>query len=169
MISVAEISVETINGKQCTVIRKPFDAEWVKEQLSMGIPLVVQDNELERWQLFGRANAFPWLSASSLNDGRVDSLYSSCIEYVLTILPPLPRRPKPEDAPLLYRYMSEGITPVLATDGFNFNLCGVSPPGNALYLNSDKEYDGIHLGLCETFYALYNGEKVNIAIGEGDE
>lgn len=79
----------------------------------MGVPVVVIDNELERWQVFGRANTFPWFSASSLNDGRVDSLYSACITHTIAILPPLPRRPKPEDATLLYRYCSEGI-----------NVCG---------------------------------------------
>lgn len=29
--------------------------------------------------------------------------------HLATALPPLPRRPKPEDAPLLYRYMAEGF------------------------------------------------------------
>lgn len=33
-----------------------------------------------------------------------------CLDHIATALPPLPRNPKPEDAPLLYAYMAEGLT-----------------------------------------------------------
>lgn len=34
---------------------------------------------------------------------------ADCLDHIATALPALPRHPKPEDAKLLYRYMSEGI------------------------------------------------------------
>lgn len=95
-------SIETRNGKLVTVIRKSFDAEWVGEQLAVGMPVV----------------------AEYLNDGGStyrkvlrDALERKCYEaqteitplYTITILPALPRNPKPEDVPLLYRYASEGL------------------------------------------------------------
>ncbi len=36
------ITIEEINGKKCSVVRKPFDAEWVREQLAIGMPVVVE-------------------------------------------------------------------------------------------------------------------------------
>lgn len=88
-----QTTIETIGGKLCTVIRKPFDADWVREQLSMGIPVV---GELPR----GERIPFYILD--------IDQEFYD-YPFVVTILPALPRHPKPEDAPLLYRYAAEGI------------------------------------------------------------
>lgn len=40
-------------------------------------------------------------------------LEAECLTHFATALPPLPRRPKPEDTKLLHRYMEEGLTPYL--------------------------------------------------------
>ena len=74
---------------------------------------------------------------------------------VVTILPALPRHPKPEHAPLLYRYMAEGL-----------EVCG----GNYGYVerysyNLDGLLRAIHGHVdTEITHAIYNGERVEIAI-----
>lgn len=42
-------TIETINNKLCTVIRRPFDAEWVKGQLAMGVPVRVREVHGVQW------------------------------------------------------------------------------------------------------------------------
>ena len=142
---MTKVTIETIGGKQCTVIRKPFDAEWVKEQLDMGIPL--------RGEFFGVGGTY-----ENIIEPHMDELdwYIAEGKYILTILPALPKHPKPEDAKRLYEYMAEGLHPSLdespligVFDGF-FQFDGVSTAG--------IEYEITH--------ATLGGERVEIAIEE---
>lgn len=135
MSTKTKVSIEEINGRYCTVIRKPFNAAWIKEQLDMGNPVIVGDDiwhdgggeehiirrllleEVhkpskpsilqpplhgdEHLRYYGSGGS-PFGSWTPLRD-------SECLKYTYSILPPLPRHPKQEDAPLLHRYMAEGL------------------------------------------------------------
>lgn len=75
-----KVSVETINGRECTVIHRngdytPDGAGFLKCTTSLG------------HEVYSKKSG----------------------AHLATTLPPLPRHPKPEDAPLLYRYASEGV------------------------------------------------------------
>lgn len=146
---MTKVSIEEINGKQCTVIRKPFDAEWVKEQLSMGNYVRVETFNME------------WERVVSQ-----DFITNTNLKYILTILPALPKHPKPEDAPLLHRYMAEGL-----------EICGISVHSwdggkRKLKENSNSRilrnfFDNT---LDKITHATHKGERVEIAIlKSGDE
>jgi len=85
--------------------------------------------------------------------------------HIATALPPLPRNPTPDDAQLLYRYLSEGI-----------QLMGkplVSPED---FFNDDSDISYSHWPLVEILkaptqitHATYNGQRVEIAITGGDD
>ena len=105
-----KVSIEEINGKKCTFIRRPFDEEWVKQQLGMELGVAVE------WR---QPYESPIIATLITRNGARDGYYSTAFHEwhksemeLITILPPLPRHPKPEDAKLLYRYMSEGLTVV---------------------------------------------------------
>lgn len=78
-------TIETINGKPMTVVWHGVASvgNFTKEYA-----------DLWRWE--------------PLNDG---SAILIDIDHIATALPALPRHPKHSDAPLLYRYMAEGIVP----------------------------------------------------------
>lgn len=85
--------VETINNLPVTVIRRPFDADEVRKQLAIGVPVMGvcwYDEEIR--------------IVLHQDDPQLDSIVE-----LITILPPLPRYPKPKDAALLYRYAAEGL------------------------------------------------------------
>jgi len=157
-----KVTIEEINNKQCTVIRKPFDAEWMKEQLGMWQPVRVEYRD-------------GYCFTYTIPDGGGFELHTHLIRKhgepinTLTILPALPKHPKPEDAPLLYRYMAEGIE-VHADDSYmdeevcfrgvargieKFILCGDG------FINRQFEFEITH--------ATLNGERVEIAILEKDD
>lgn len=71
---------------------------------------------------------------------------------VATALPALPRHPKPEDAPLLYLYMAEGIIPIWHRE--------YNDPEVVAFRLYEKD--------VEIDYATHNGEQVEIAIREND-
>lgn len=84
-----------------------------------------------------------------------------------THLPALPRNPKLEDAPLLYRYMGEGIDIYFEAYGhgevWSERMVGAYENGE-LCLQGGSE---THLSKdAKISHATYNGEQVNIAIKE---
>lgn len=112
-----QVTAETINGIACTVIRRPFDAAAVRESLAMGVPVVADHarhgvvfiEPYENPMLYDYLNFCTFTKPVDSDDN-----YHGCspridFHYTLTILPALPRHPKPEDAALLLRYQAEGI------------------------------------------------------------
>lgn len=113
-----KVTIETINDKKCTVIRRPFDAEWVKGQLDMNNSFLVETHKTKgRWSIL-------WDWECSIRDvfkTPKTRLFAEDIDYTITILPALREHPKPEDAKRLYRYMAEGFT-LVTTD--KEQICG---------------------------------------------
>lgn len=101
------VSTEIISGKPVTVIRRPFQPDKVRESLERGVPVVAERISGQRYTLL------KWLAASeefvSYREDGWRKPKPHILEYTLTILPPLPRRPTAEDAGLLHRYASEGL------------------------------------------------------------
>jgi len=142
-------TIETINGKLCTVIRKPFDAEWVRGQI-----------EMEENPTFILKGCFYKFSHYTTYDSRV--VYHAFNEVsgwsavdlkeavICKYLPALPKNPKSKDELLIFRYYSEGLEPVLTDKGENYSYLWVRP-------NKAEITHAIH---AET------GERVEIAIEE---
>lgn len=146
-----QTSVETISGKLCTVIKRPFDAEWVREQLAMGMPYMYEAEDGYRGNFYPKIRT---LVEKAIDIGRLTP------KYVITILPALPRRPTPEHAPLLYRYASEDVFVV----GTGHD--GPSYP-NGLGLSGILHLSKTHKGKAEITHATdTNGNKIEIAIEE---
>jgi hypothetical protein len=165
-------TIEEINGRKCTVIRKPFDAEWVKEQLDMGIPIIGEDLCGDRFRIIENCyGSDKWIKAYDEDNSTYDSMTYDQFNYIITTLPALPRYPKPEDAPLLYRYMAEGIVPVLVDkSGYNggfIGFCAISNTQTLLVKHSDGQPITIHME-AEITHATMDGERVEIAIEEKD-
>lgn len=148
------ITIEEINGKKCSVVRKPFDAEWVREQLAIGMPVVVeahQDSGYRQWiTLINEADnsLFGYVpdSTSGLMRFSVDG--GGTLQSIIVVLPALPRHPTPEHAGLMYRYMAEGIEPQTF-------CCATGKRINWL--------DNVHRK-CSIIRALYNGQRIEISI-----
>lgn len=147
-----QVSIEEINGKQRTVIRKDFDPEWVKEQLSMGNTVIAEcrGNRGELTYALRLENMI--IFTGTMKDTRI-SWCGSLIEYIITILPPLPKHPKPEDACRLYEYMAEGLDIFVKGDFDDVSR------GNILMLLAYGVLEG-----KEIIHAAHNGERVEIAI-----
>lgn len=99
-------TIETINGKPYTVIRKPFDAEWVREQLVIEQSVLA---EKSRGKLFTLWNCVE----DNFQSGGGDFHRKEDFTHIITILPPLPRNPKPDDVKevsrVLYLYGCHNI------------------------------------------------------------
>ena len=162
-----QVTIETINNKQCTVIRKPFDAEWVKEQLNMGIFPSVDlkcSKPLTGSVLCYKDSYFTyydpqWNEIISFEKEMLE-LYS-----VITILPPLPRNPTPEDAPLLYRYMAEGLEPHASVVVNPRKYSGIEHSAGHGIINRMRLYRDTTFQIT---HATHNGERIEIAIKEKD-
>lgn len=106
-----KISIEEVAGKKCTIIRRPFDAEWVREQL-LTQPAIIAESEDFRHVItdvmITRLGNERWRGHYAGEYIR-DSWGTSYLKHTVTILPALPRRPKPEDTKLLHRYAAEGL------------------------------------------------------------
>lgn len=102
---IMKISIEDGN----TVIRRPFDAEWVRRQIALGNPFIYEAEDGYRGVFHDKLHS---LVNKQISLGRLS------FKYAVTILPPLPRKPTVDDAPLLHRYMSEGIEAVIDVQGF---------------------------------------------------
>jgi hypothetical protein len=149
------ITIETINGKKCTVIRKPFDPEWVKKQLAMVIPLIAEHKEYGVLYLppqdKSKKGTFCYFHNSDSADG-VASLEN--FTSIIVVLPALPRKPKPDDVRRIHEYESHG----LEVWGYNTkdamkDTCRAIPHKIARH--------GEDITIT---HALYNGERVEIAL-----
>ena len=166
-----QVTIEEINGNKCTVIRKPFDQKWVKEQLDMGIPVLADGTEI-----YGDNSLCLYAMAESHNrngDRIVYNFYAATEELkrnadtfvsTVTILPALPRYPRPEDRLLLYRYMAEGVRLIIiryhGTDDKH-----VSYHNGEEIVHSFFKYE--HLCKHEIVHALdFDGNKLKIAVKE---
>lgn len=148
-----KVTIEEINGKNCTIIRKPFDADWVKEQLSMGIPVIAGDsitnkrNILIRFVRHNREGCYKYRNNEWFECCLDRSIPEVELTSIITILPALPKHPKPEDAPLLYAYMAQGLF---------------------LWTANSDVIDRFYTGeiLVEITHCTHNDERVEIAIEE---
>lgn len=181
-----ETSIETINGKLYTVIRKPFDADWVREQLAMGVPVLAElkpsrNGYVKRGALvYAGNNSF---GIADWYDDEGGALYvDHSYQYTLTILPALPRYPKIKDVDLLFRYASEGLRACIRNEAGNYlHMAGYEPEVNAAYLpfsghsqqggmvwfeTSDFEDD--HGVQPEITHAINSdtGERIDVAISD---
>lgn len=165
-----QVSTETINGELMTVIRKPFDAEWVNQQLSIGVPVTCE---------------FPKTEGTCYQDGRViivscdgsdeykyitwqtdwDTDDAYCTDrmlesYIITTLPPLPRNPTADDAWLLHLYASHGL---YAAFGI-YQFAHIDDDGEVyVYGNAGLEM----ISSPETTHCVYKqGNRVDVAIKE---
>jgi hypothetical protein len=176
------ITIETINGREYTVIRKPFDAEWVREQLAMDNAVLATDQRYTSPKMltdyytfhegYGKLDALRNTTFDGLGfcyPYGDDLLWTSATEFTETIvrLPPLPRRPKPEHAALLHLYISKGLMPL-----FNRLECiNKKPVQTVRALNIITDWDrGEKYQNEYEYYACNilsgNGERVEIAIGD---
>lgn len=84
-----------------------------------------------------------------------------------TAIPALPRKPEPEDARLLYRYMAEGIEVVYSYKDHCGEACAISAASNldSLEWCVSKQYR------IELKHAINSetGERVEIAIKENED
>jgi hypothetical protein len=156
------ISIETIGNKKVTVIRKPFDADWVKEQLSMGVPVIAQWGRVDV-QLRANRNIKESDNRFYTAGSAYSSLHESELDSIVTILPALPRHPNPSDACLLYRYMAEGIRVYIR----EFKECDNTV--ELLGFEAETGYLSTSMwGLkhVEITHCTLNGERAEIAIKE---
>ena len=165
---MTKVTIEEINGKQCTVIRKPFDAEWVKEQLSMGNHVRMEAVYPDQDTVLIECSTKTYPAGESVSYfGAYDCFAEEDIKHTLTILPALPRKPTPEDAPLLYRYASEGLMVMIKTEGCYSDDYGI--PDEEDRWEEEYEFNSplINVGEPqEITHATLNGERVEIAIEE---
>jgi len=124
---MSKITIEEIKGKKYTVV---WHANMSKNYMRSELTWLPLKN--------GCLINYPWEAATQ----------------IATALPALPRNPKPSDAALIWRYMAEGILPMLR---------GVDTFYPAFFAVDDK-------GLWDAgetikiSHATHNGERVKIAI-----
>lgn len=170
---MTEITIEKINGKERTIIRKPFDAEWVKEQLCNGTGVTVELCNLT-WRTLSYYD-----SEDDLYCGYLSKASASYIVNTITILPPLPKHPKSEDAPLLHLYAANGLTVcsehldnATPPNVVKFHFVGCGKKGIYTEFNPPLDCKN-HLNWWANYpltHATLSGEYVEIAIeGECDE
>jgi len=139
------ITIETINGVEYTVVWHNDNYEY----RGLDSAYYTRDDGTRVISNIG------WLSYE-------DSLFaiSSSSSIIATARPALPRYPKPEDAPLLYRYKAENIDPQFQKEinGRNITL------GFLEYIEG-RYHDGEGF---EITHAKHNGKRVNIAIRENE-
>lgn len=158
-----KVSIETIGDKHCTVIRKPFDAEWVAEQINMeqSVLACTDERAVDYFTLWN-------YSGEDFMSGGGKVIHEDDLIYTLTILPALPRNPKPEDAPLLYRYMAEGIEAIstLYDDGAErfVNNVDFLTMLSQLKHYGNKEVDGGGMYIQITHAIDVDGNKLEVAI-----
>ena len=155
-----QTSIEEINGKQCTVIRKPFCADYVREQLATLGGVWSQHFDECTPSLFQleRSDNGKIYYCDCADERRV---YVDDVEYFCIILPALPRNPTEKDAPLLYRYMAEGVVPM----GLWKSKVGKSTAENSVIKMLDDKY----IPFVTSGATDANGEPLDVAIEGGVE
>jgi hypothetical protein len=116
----------TADGTPYTEIQKPFDAEWVKEQLRGGNPVLcaVETNVGERVVLVhaytcGDTPLFAALSDEHENEPTTGGYSSHIMNYIrcsdflgiVINLPALPKHPENKDINLILQYWANGLIP----------------------------------------------------------
>lgn len=132
------ITIETINGKKYTVV-------W---------HVNMSDNYKRR--------ELTWMPLK--NGCLINHLWGITLEatHIATALSALPRQPKPEDAPLLYLYMSEGIAIAMK---WGKSVSAIFCHQRQL----DEHYDDENAEICDAYFRpdyKENGNPCEIAIEE---
>lgn len=165
-----EVSAEYINGVYCTVVRRDFveenGAKHITQQLALGIPVLAEFNggfgviveEEER-----PAGGSRYYCDHGLSD--VSGGVANEVLNIITILPPLPKYPKPKNLPVIYLYMAEGIFPYAIVLDIKSRL-----PTNGSWAG-DGIIDALKRGREMKITACLvmghdSEEKVEVAIGE---
>lgn len=136
-----QISIETIDGKKCTVIYPLGD---------------ISEHEIKKaiWVIDWRGVR---VAINKTSEGN---------EYVIAYaLPALPRHPKPEHAPLLYRYMAEGLHPYGHEGEYEGDVVGITPD-NRWILSTGFMTGNLILQASAT-NVIATGAHVEIAIEGG--
>lgn len=102
-------TIETINNQLCTVVRKPFDAEKIKNRLALGYSLPVEFPNGYRAILHNSYKDGTWQTEQGKWSGENMSETVS-----LEILPALKRNPK--DVELLHLYASYKLYAVIKVE-----------------------------------------------------
>jgi hypothetical protein len=171
-----KVSAEIISGTPATIIRHPFSerVEWVRAQLALGVPVVVEDEKgrgiITRFEYCETWKEHKYHMEYSAGNSWI--LNGECFTHTVQILPALPRNPTPDDAGLLYRYASEGLTPV-TDDSLDkgMPLYGIQH-GKAVLGFHISGYSGEETGLFPledltiTHAVLANGTRVEVAFRE---
>lgn len=164
---MASVTIENINGEMMTVIRKPFDAEWVRGQLDIGESVIAESKTGIKWIVLYYSEQYgKWASVRQRGDD-IRQIKPSHMVSVVKNLKALPRKPKPEDAALLYRYMAEGIEP---RGNYYDTRAGKKRENHSafsfmtyMYNCNDSHREITHAIDTKT------GERVEIAIKENDD
>lgn len=127
-------SIETIGGRLCTVIRKPFDAEWVKSQLDIK-SIITVSTHAGLWPLLSyeyneHGEMYEYLTSNGISH---DYIYEHSIIDVVTILPAIPLHPTPQQ---VAAYAAQDITPMVTAYGREYY---VEPERGKLMLNGVEE------------------------------
>lgn len=129
-----QITIEEINGKKYTVV-------WVNADPSAD---------------------FPFYRAMRHKHG-VQTYHTYCGTLLCTALPALPRRPKPEHAPLLHRYMAEGIE-IQITDNETLSGEFICFDGEHCLTMDGIDFSEIQIKDCVIYNATVDNCPVEIAI-----
>lgn len=97
--------------------------------------------------------------------------------HIATALPALQRHPKPEDAALLYRYASEGLTVCgesIDNNGKNHLFCFVGSGSKGMYTEHNPPHDArVNLDWFRHYPVTHaidsTGQRVEIAIAAGKD
>nr|BDD45155.1 hypothetical protein 40 [bacterium] len=140
-----------------TVIKRPFDADAARASLALGVPVVTDMGVFvdTSW----KEDTF--VSGTSLDEHEVAmvEIHASDITHTITTLPPLAGKPKPEDAALFYRYLSEGL-----------DIIGQDNKGQMMGFRVAEGYYGWSLDAWHPTHALLaDGQRVDVAIEGGEE
>jgi hypothetical protein len=165
------VSIEEIGGRKVSVIRKPFDAEWVREQLSMGAAVkcdcsVLSEGVFSNLIVGEAPNGTFYQLGEEEPFFEIFPIEERCFMSTITILPPLPKHPTPDDASLLYRYMSEGLQ-VHADIGnvkLNEPLLGFDNSSIGEWIFGHGFYGHRHYKLEITHAVNAQGKRVEVAI-----
>ena len=169
------LTKENINGKEYNVIRKPFDAEYVREQLAMGVPVVAEtadDDEVVLLDSFREDRFRGYYQNERTTNNNWGAKY---LKSIICRLSPIPLNPEPKHAQLLNLYAANGV-------GFKVLTSGCYSDDYGREIPNDTWEDHINLlgvlvgwdctppskAPLEITHLLYNGETItDFAVEEG--
>lgn len=143
-------TIETIDNTLCTIIRRPFDAEAVRESLAMGVPVVAETSkklEVVIIQWCDDGSVF-YEDDLSIRDCSISEMEFT---HTLTMLPSLSPFPADEE---VFAYEAQGI-----------RIFRSSPKGT-----THRAIFGTHRDCPVTHgIAAHDGQRAEIAIKEETE